>query len=123
MHDKFWSHVERRTKRQVQPRFLVKLLGEAKVGDFDLEVFRVLWFEKNIFWLHIPMSNLLEMQIVQTKHCLVDDVRGLHFCEAGDLWKPVKKFTALDEFGNDIIVTFILNKINNAYNVWVRFLS
>lgn len=42
MHDKFWSHVERRTKRQVQPRFLVKLLGEAKVGDFDLEVFRVL---------------------------------------------------------------------------------
>ena len=85
MHDKFWSHVERRTKRQVQPCFLVKLLGEAKVGDFDLEVFRVLRFEKNIFRLHVPMSNLLEMQIVQAKHCLVDDVRSLHFREAGDL--------------------------------------
>lgn len=74
MHYELWGHVKRRAEDQIKPGLLVELLGEAKISDFDIEVFRVIRNEQDILRLHISMGNALQVHVVQTKHHLMDDV-------------------------------------------------
>ena len=63
--------------------------------------------KQHIFGLHISMSNLLKVHIVQAQHDLMYDISSLTFCEASGLCQSLEKLATFYQLGDDVIVLVV----------------
>ena len=91
MHDQLWRHIEGSSEDKIKPCLLIEFLSKSKIGNLDIKVVRVIRYQENVLWLHISVSDGLQVHVVEPQHDLVDDVHCLALCEAAYLREAFEK--------------------------------
>ena len=79
---KFRCHVQGRAQYKVEAFFFIELLRKSQICNFDIKAIFIIFYQKNVFGLEVPVRNLLQMHIIQSKHNLANDVGCLTLCKA-----------------------------------------
>ena len=69
------------------------------------------------------MSDVVEVQVVQPEHNLVDDVSSLALSEDVQLGQSLEKLAALHELRDNIIIVVVLDQVDDADDVGVTLLA
>ena len=63
------------------------------------------------------------MQVIESKHYLLNQVHCLFFSKAFQLLEPLEKLSAFHDFRYDVIVLLVFEQIYDSDDLWVTFAS
>jgi len=73
-------HVERTSKHFIQLVLIIKVGGESEIRELDLQVFQRL--DEDVFWLYIPVHDVVRMHVVESEEQLIADIHDLALRES-----------------------------------------
>lgn len=61
------------------------------------------------------------MQVIETKHHLIDNIRCYLLCKVVHLGKSLEQLSAFHELTHHVVVLIVFYQVHNSDDIWVRF--
>ena len=77
--------------------------------------------QEQVLGLHVPVSDRLQVQVIETQHHLIDNISSYLLGKAVHLCKPLEQLSSFHQLADHVVVLIVLNQVHYSDDIRMRF--